>query len=1157
MPILRRRPPGRLERAADALTALGVAAITTSALTAGVYGLVAMSPLTQPAHAASFDPQMTWRTIQTEHFNITFHQGIEEVADEFATEVEDIYATMTTELRWEPRRRTEVVLVDRTDSANGYASVVPYNSIVIFVTAPQEDSTLSLYEDWSTAIMTHELTHVLHMDTNHGIVRVARAVVGRVATTNDVSPWWMVEGLATFQETRHTDGGRGRTPMVDMIKRTAVVEDAFPPLGNLDGLQPKPPAGNLRYLFGQDFIQYVSDQRGADVWTKWTHTYGSWVPFWLPTKRVFGKQLVPLYRDWHAHMQERYDAQLQPVRDLGVTRTRLLSDGDEVSCGAPAFSPDGDWLVWSCYDLRTGSAIWRADGQGYAPEKLVQDRGAKNFTWRSDSKAFVYAASHTVNRFNVWSDIYLYDLDSERTTALTNGARARDPDFSPDGSRLVVVTNQAELNQLEVSTVDRRREVLTDATDHTQLSTPRHSPDGRSLALSKWQDGRRDIWIHSADGEPKRRVTLDQTIDRDPIWSADGKWLYFSSDRTGIPNIFAIEVATERLYQVTNVLTGATKPNPSPRGDLLAFQLYSNDGWEVHAMDLDPEQFIDRGLLQRPIRYGTPLSELSTPVEPKLSDPTDRTSDDSETLGEPVPEGGVVPPVERPPAPEPVPNPARSKRRLRLFGRKGSAFPAADLACSRWRSFDLLTPGVRAPIGFREDCMTQARLAAQSPSERVDNFDMTDVDDPFGGGEQEIDWTIPPKRYNPVPTLLPRFVLPYVQTTPFQNSDTFDFLPLPFALQGTLASSGADTLRHFAWSGAVNYRTDVDYLGAGAAITINRWLPVYSFGATTSASPTARLFTIDPTQASGDDPGLVPTGEVYWEKRQRIFASVGYPYRPRTSIFAQYSLTWRNELFELPEGTYLPLVPIRGRVGTISGGWRYAWSQPTPYSISTEDGRIFSLIGSITHPWLGTQVKGDGITGSPEDFVDLTVAQVTAELREYTVNPLIPNHVLATKLGGGYTVGANQFLGNYQLGGSFGDSAFVTTPDTSRMLRGYEFGSDVGDRYWLASAEYRFPIWQVQRGVGTIPAYFRNISGAVFADAGNAFTDVDEWEDAFDGSLVGVGAEISTRWALGWGAFITGRIGYGVGLTPVPLAPDARHGWTDPRSFYFQLGGSF
>ncbi len=217
------------------------------------------------ALGATYDPQLTWRTIVTEHFRIHFHQGEEQLAEEFSLMVEDVFDTMTEEMKWIPKGKTEVVLVDRTDSANGYASVVPYKKIVIYVTAPQENSTLSLYEDWSEAIFTHELTHILHMDTNHGLIRATRAVVGSIVSTNDLSPWWLVEGLATFQETRQSAGGRGRSPYVDMIKRTAVVEDDFPPLGNMDGLQPDPPAAPFRTFF-------LPKRPSANVWCPCTST---------------------------------------------------------------------------------------------------------------------------------------------------------------------------------------------------------------------------------------------------------------------------------------------------------------------------------------------------------------------------------------------------------------------------------------------------------------------------------------------------------------------------------------------------------------------------------------------------------------------------------------------------------------------------------------------------------------------------------------------------------------------------------------------------------------------------------------------------------------------------------------------------------------------
>jgi hypothetical protein len=159
---------------------------------------------------------------------------------------EVVWAKMTEELKEVPRRPIELVLVDQTDSANGYAMTLPLNTIVIYVTAPTEDSTLSTYEDWNDAILTHEFTHILHLDSVEGIPQLLRFVVGRIVSVNRMSPGWIIEGQATFQETRHTNAGRGRSTYVDMIKRMTVLEGDFPPLGNLDGYDMTAVAGGRR-----------------------------------------------------------------------------------------------------------------------------------------------------------------------------------------------------------------------------------------------------------------------------------------------------------------------------------------------------------------------------------------------------------------------------------------------------------------------------------------------------------------------------------------------------------------------------------------------------------------------------------------------------------------------------------------------------------------------------------------------------------------------------------------------------------------------------------------------------------------------------------------------------------------------------------------------
>ncbi|MBT3223868.1 MAG: BamA/TamA family outer membrane protein, partial [Proteobacteria bacterium] len=315
-----------------------------------------------------------------------------------------------------------------------------------------------------------------------------------------------------------------------------------------------------------------------------------------------------------------------------------------------------------------------------------------------------------------------------------------------------------------------------------------------------------------------------------------------------------------------------------------------------------------------------------------------------------------------------------------------------------------------------------------------------------------------------------------------------------------------------------------------------------------NAVASGRIYTVNPDDPLSSDGSLKFDEETpyYWERRIRSWFVVSYPFTHRMSVFGEYSFTHRQELNPLPDSTWLPYIPTRGTVGKLSGGWRYAWSQQTPYAISREDGRIFSLVGSFLSPYLGTSIKDDQGEPSP-----LTQVQLTTEFREYVVNPWVPNHVLAFRAAGGVTLGATDYMGNYQLGGSIGDGAFVTAPDESKMLRGYPFAHDLGDMYWLSGLEYRFPIYRIERGVGTIPAFARVLSGAVFVDAGNAFGDVRSIGDAFDGSLVGVGAELRLTAVLGWASSFQGRAGYAVGLT------EGGYGPTELDTLYFQVGGSF
>src|SRR5215510_4470013 len=153
-----------------------------------------------PSDAAPlFDPLLHFRVLRTNHFRIYFHQGEDLLAGRLATIAEDGWRALERPLGVRPPPLTHVVLADQTELANGYATPLPYNTIVIFATSPPGSEFAS--DDWLKLVFTHEFTHIVHLDRSESWARAVRAVFGRniIAFPNMFLPTWQIEGIATFE----------------------------------------------------------------------------------------------------------------------------------------------------------------------------------------------------------------------------------------------------------------------------------------------------------------------------------------------------------------------------------------------------------------------------------------------------------------------------------------------------------------------------------------------------------------------------------------------------------------------------------------------------------------------------------------------------------------------------------------------------------------------------------------------------------------------------------------------------------------------------------------------------------------------------------------------------------------------------------------------
>src|SRR5580765_8657681 len=150
--------------------------------------------------ALALDPRFAWETLETAHFQVHYHQGTYRYAQRVARAAELSHERLSPLLDHAPGERTHIVVQDDTDFANGNASPVLYNLIHAYAAPPDSRSTLADFDENVYELISHEYTHILHLDTVLGLPAVVNEVFGKIWITNGGQPIWFIEGMATFAE---------------------------------------------------------------------------------------------------------------------------------------------------------------------------------------------------------------------------------------------------------------------------------------------------------------------------------------------------------------------------------------------------------------------------------------------------------------------------------------------------------------------------------------------------------------------------------------------------------------------------------------------------------------------------------------------------------------------------------------------------------------------------------------------------------------------------------------------------------------------------------------------------------------------------------------------------------------------------------------------
>ncbi len=581
-----------------------------------------------------------FKVLKTDHFDIYYYPEEEQAAQLASRMAERWYTRLSQLLNHQLSTRQPLILYAsgahfrqtnaiQGDLGEGTGGVTEAykRRIVLPFAGPIADS---------DHVLGHELVHAFQYDITG--TNASSGAMGALAL-----PLWFIEGMAEYLSIGPVD------PLTAMWMREATRREQLPDVDKLDNPKYFP------YRYGQALWAYIAGKYGdAAVGNMLRAAAGRDATYDTAIKEVLQIDSKQLTQDWHNAEFEAFRPIAESTKmPASFARSVISSDKvrGELNIG-PKLSPDGSRIIYFSErdmfsidlfvaDAKTGKVIKKltntATNAHYESLSFLTSAGA----WDPAGKRFAFGGLAKGEPV-----LTIVDIDrgkTEREVPLKDVNEILNPAWSPDGKQIVfsgMIGGFTDLFLYDLSKTGKDdptalRRLTTDA--FAELD-PSWAPDGKTIAFSTdrfttnletIKTGKlRLATMDIASGAVKELGGFDDAKNISPQWAADGRSLYFISDRQGISNIYRLEVATGKTSQLTNMLTGASgvtalSPAMSFSGGRLVFSAYENDGYNIYALET-AEQLAGEPSIELPRNAAVlpPRREAGGLVVEALADPT-------------------------------------------------------------------------------------------------------------------------------------------------------------------------------------------------------------------------------------------------------------------------------------------------------------------------------------------------------------------------------------------------------------------------------------------------------------------------------------------------------------------------------------------------------
>lgn len=535
--------------------------------------------------------EFDFKYIQTEHFDIYYHQGGYDLATYCGIEAEKALKEIEFELNYSIKKRISFVVYN---SHNQFQQ----NNIISQFLSENTGGVTTLFKnrivipfqgDYAQYqhVIFHELVHGVLNDMFHG-----GTLQTSISTNGFFMPTWLNEGLCEYLS------NHGMDTETDMFMRDVVLNEKLPPLMQLGGY--------IQYRVGQTFYWYIAQKYGSEKVGEFINK--------MRVQKNLEKTFRTAFKMSMEDFSEQFENDIKKYYFPDIDRFESIKDFSEVVTDrskmgnfyntAPAISPNGERMAFiSETDGLLGVSVMDIDDMS-SRKSLVSSFRQQDFedlnmlapgiSWNSEgTKISVSAKSGKEDA------IFIVDPESGDYQKLSFDLRhISSVDWSPDGSKLCFVASEDEQSDIYVYDIDKSELInltndtysdlfpvwandsksiffISDRTDITRIGTENKSMWYHPVKA-------RDIYRIQVEDSDIERITFDPWYDKTSIAvSSDDSQILYVSDNNGIGNLYVKDLFTGDSYPITNSLTGIRQISLAPDDSKLLYSCQIDGGYDI------------------------------------------------------------------------------------------------------------------------------------------------------------------------------------------------------------------------------------------------------------------------------------------------------------------------------------------------------------------------------------------------------------------------------------------------------------------------------------------------------------------------------------------------------------------------------------------------